>query len=74
MKTYRIELERLKQATHGNGLVELAIDAQIVPRNDARDGTSTSVLSMDESNARVLLSLLKSQLAELDRRKARSQR
>jgi hypothetical protein len=74
VKTYRIELQRLKQATQGNGLVELAIDVQIVPRNDVRDGTSTSVLSMDEANARVLLSLLKSQLSEVDKRKARSQR
>lgn len=74
LKNHRIELQRLKAATHGNGLIELAIDAQIVPRADVRDGTSTSVLSMDESNARVLLSLLKSQLAELDKRKARSQR
>ena len=29
---------------------------------------------MDEANARVLLSLLKSQLADVDKRKARSQR
>ncbi len=74
MKTHHIEVQRLKAATSGNGLVEFAIDAQISPRPVAGDGAPTSVLSLTEANARVLLSLLKGQLADVDKRKARSQR
>lgn len=74
MKTHHIELQRLKAASNGNGLVEFAIDAQVSPRPPASDKAPTSVLSMTEANARVLLSLLKAQLAEADKRKGRSQR
>lgn len=74
LKTHHIELQRLKAATQGSGLVEFAIDAAISPRPPADDKAPTSVLSMSEANARVLLALIKAQLGEIDKRKARSQR
>ncbi len=74
MKTYHIELQRLKAATQGNGLVEFAVDLLVSPRPASDDRTPTSVLGMTEANARVLLSLLKAQLGEIDKKKARSQR
>lgn len=74
MKTYHIELQRWKAAKQGNGLVEFAIDAQVRPLSAAGDAMPTSVLSMSEANARVLMALLKTQLADVDKRKARSQR
>jgi hypothetical protein len=51
------------------------VDATVqvaAPRDD--DGAPTSTLSLSVENARVLLLLLKAQLAEVDARKARSQR
>lgn len=74
MKTYHIELQRLKAAKQGNGLVEFAIDAQMLPQAAGGDAAPTSVLSMTEANARVLMALLKTQLSDVDKRKARSQR
>lgn len=74
MKTHHIEVQKLKAASQGSGLVEFAIDAQVLPRPRDEAHTPTSVLSLSEANARVLLVLLKAQLAEIDKRKARSQR
>ncbi len=75
MKTYQIELQRLKAMSHANGLIEAQIDASVLPASPSPDGsTPTTWLRMTEATARVLQALLKTQLAELDRRKARSQR
>ena len=75
MKTYNIELQRLKAMGHGNGLIEAQIDAAVLPMVNAPDGAApTTVLRMTEATARVLQALLKTQLGELDKRKARSQR
>lgn len=75
MKTYNIELQRLKAMSHGSGLIEAQIDALVLPTTAPRDDApQTSWLSMTEETARVLQALLKTQLAELDKRKARSQR
>ncbi len=74
MKTYQIELQRLKAAKQGNGLVEFAIDAHVAQQAAGGDAAATSVLSMTEANARVLMALLKTQLSDVDKRKARSQR
>lgn len=74
MKTYNIEVQRLKAMTHGNGLVEAQIDALVLPSSTPEGRVPSTVLSMSEATARVLQSLLKTQLAELDRRKGRSQR
>jgi hypothetical protein len=75
VKTYHIELQRLKAMSHGNGLIDAQIDAAVLPVSAAADGaTPTTLLRMTEATARVLQALLKIQLAELDKRKARSQR
>ncbi len=75
MKTYHIEVQRLKAMSHANGLIEAQIEASVLPAPHSADGTTpTTRLLMTEANARVLLALLKTQLAELDKRKARSQR
>lgn len=74
MKTYQIELQRVKAMTNGNGLIEAQIDALVLPATTRDDRTPTTRLSMSEETARVLLLLLKAQLAEFDKRKGRSQR
>jgi len=74
LKTYQIELQRVKAMTNGNGLVEAQIDALVLPHNTPEGRTPSTRLSMSEDNARVLFLLLKQQLGELDKRKGRSQR
>jgi hypothetical protein len=75
VKTYDIEVQRLKAMSHANGLIEAQIDAIVLPRSASQDSsTPTTWLRMTEATARVLQALLKTQLAELDKRKARSQR
>jgi hypothetical protein len=75
LKTYNIELQRLKAMNHADGLIEAQIDAAVLPLAAASDGSTPSTrLHMTEATARVLQALLKTQLAELDKRKARSQR
>lgn len=75
MKTYRIELNKVKAMTLGGGLVQAKIDALVLPNPAQRDGQpETTVLSMSEETARVMFLLLKQQLAEVDGRKGRSQR
>jgi len=75
VKTYRIELNKVKAMVNGKGLIQARIDALVLPQQ-ARDDDppETSVLSMSEETARVLFLLLKAQLAEVDGKKARSQR
>jgi hypothetical protein len=75
MKTYRIEVQRFKGMSNDHGMLEARVDATVLTGNDPRDGDEpTTRLSMTEANARVLQALLKTQLAEIDKRKARSQR
>lgn len=74
MKSYQIELQKIKAMVNRNGLVEARIDALVLPSNARGDDGPGTTLSMDEATARVLLLLLKQQLAEIDGRKARSQR
>jgi hypothetical protein len=77
MKTYAIELQRIKAMSNSHGLVRARVDAtvQTTPGHDDDDSvTPSSTLSLTVENARVLLLLLKAQLAEVDSRKARSQR
>jgi hypothetical protein len=75
MKTFSIELQRIKAMSNSHGLVRARVDAsvQTLPARDD-DGAPSSTLSLTVENARVLLLLLKAQLAEIDSRKARSQR
>jgi len=77
MKTYAIELQHIRAASNNHGLVRIRVDATVqatVPRDDDRGVAPTSMLSFTIEDARVLQLLLKAQLAEVDSRKARSQR
>ena len=74
MKTYTIELQRVKSASNGHGLIQMQIDALVQPLSARDSADPASVLSLTEDNARVLLALLRAQLGEVDKRKARSQR
>ena len=74
VKTYDIEVQRLKSARHDKGVIELGIDALVLPR-PVRDGEpSTSGLRLPVEHARSLLILLKQQLAEVDKSQPRSRR
>lgn len=75
MKTWNIEIQKVKAMANAHGLIRAQIDALVQP-SPARDegGMPSSILSLSEDNARVLLLLLKTQLAELDSRKAKSRR
>jgi uncharacterized membrane protein affecting hemolysin expression len=74
LKTYHIELQRVKAMSNAHGLVRMQIDALVQTLAPQDAGAPTSLLSLTEDNARVLQALLKAQLLEVDKRKARSQR
>ena len=74
MKTYSIEVQRVKAMSNANGLIEAQIDALVLPASTPEGKAPTTRLSMSEETARVLQLLLKGQLAEFDKRKGRSQR
>ena len=75
MKTFNIEIQRIKAMSNSHGLVRATVDAAVQPKPGFGDENEPSTtLSMTVDNARVLLLLLKAQLAEVDSRKARSQR
>jgi hypothetical protein len=74
VKNFRIELQKIKAVGNRSGLIEARIDALVLPASTRDDESPGTTLSMDEATARVLLLLLKQQLAEFDGRKARSQR
>ena len=73
MKTYDIEVQRLKSIKHDKGLIELGMDVLVLPR-PARDDEAASCLHLPVEHARSLLILLKQQLAELDKLQPRSRR
>ncbi len=74
MKTYDIEVQRLKSLRHDRGLIEIAVDALVLPRPARDDEDSTTRLSLPIDHARSLLVLLKQQIAELDKLQPRSRR
>jgi hypothetical protein len=74
VKTYDIEVQRLKSIRHDKGLVEIGIDALVLPRAARDDGPASSCLSLPVEHARSLLLLLKQQIAELDKLQPRSRR
>ena len=75
MKTFNIELQRIKALHDSHGLIVARVDASVLPApNLSDDAAPSTTLSMTVENARVLFLLLKKQLAEVDSRKARSQR
>ena len=74
MKTWNIEIQRVKAMTNTNGLIRAQVDALVQPAAARDEGVPTTLLSLSEDNARVLMLLLKTQLAEFDSRKAKSRR
>jgi hypothetical protein len=74
MKTYDIEVQRLKSTRHDKGMVELGVEVLVLPRPARDDQPATSCLRLPVEHARSLLMLLKQQLAELDKSQPRSRR
>jgi hypothetical protein len=74
MKTYDIELQRLKSVRHDKGLIELGVDVLVLPRPAKGEQSVTSCLSLPVDDARTLLILLKQQLTEIDKLQPRSRR
>lgn len=74
MKTFDIEVQRLKWMKHDKGLIEFGIDALVLPRPVHDDQSATSCLRLPVDHARSLLVLLKQQFAELDKLQPRSRR
>jgi hypothetical protein len=73
MKTYDIEIQRLKSAKQGNGLVSVGVDMLVQPRS-AKDEGTTSHLHLSVDDARTLVILLKQQITEIDKLQPRSRR
>ncbi|MGH6646117.1 hypothetical protein [Aquabacterium sp.] len=73
MKTYDIEIQRLKSAKQQNGLISIGVDLVVQPRA-ARDEAVTSHLHLSVDEARTLLILLKQQITEVDKLQPRSRR
>ena len=74
MKTYDIEVQRLKSLKHDRGLIEIAVDALVLPRPARDDQPASSSLRLPVDHARSLLMLLKQQLGVLDKALPRSRR
>ncbi len=74
MKTYDIEIQRIKSARHDKGVIELGTDLAVLPRQARDDDTPGSCLRLPVEHARTLLILLKQQIAELDKLQPRSRR
>ena len=74
MKIYDIEVQRLKSTRHDKGVIELGVDALVLPKAVRDDQAATSSLRLPVEHARSLLILLRQQLAELDKSQPRSRR
>jgi hypothetical protein len=74
MKPYDIEVQRLKSMRHDKGLLEIGMDALVMPRTVRDDAAAGTCLRLPVEHARTLLLLLKQQLAELDKLQPRSRR
>ena len=74
MKTYDIEVQRLKSMRHDKGLIEVGIDTLVLPRQARDEVSPSSCLRLPVDQARALLVLLKQQFAELDKLQPRSRR
>jgi hypothetical protein len=74
VKTYNIDVQRLKSLRHDKGLIELSIDAAVLPHAARDEGVPQSCVRMPVDQARTLLLLLEQQFAELDKLQPRSRR
>ncbi|SEK65633.1 hypothetical protein SAMN05216359_102571 [Roseateles sp. YR242] len=76
MKTHQIEIQKFKAASNSSthGTMSFKVDALVTARQPVEGIEPSSLITMTEANARVLMALLKTQLAEFDSRKAKSRR
>lgn len=74
MKTYDIDIQRLKSARHDKGVIELGTDLLVSARPARDEGSYSSCLRLSVDDARTLVILLKQQLTELDKLQPRSRR
>lgn len=73
MKTHQIEIQKFKAAANNvHGQVLFKVDATVAPKPPVEGIEPSTVLLMTEQNARVLMALLKTQLAEFDSKKPKS--
>lgn len=73
MKTHQIEIQKFKAAsTNQYGQILFKVDATIAPKTPIEGIEPSSVILMTEQNARVLMALLKAQIAEFDNKKPKS--
>ncbi len=73
MKTHQIEIQKFKAASNNlHGQVLFKIDALVSNRTPVEGFEPSSLLVMTEQNARVLMALLKTQIAEFDSKKPKS--
>jgi hypothetical protein len=73
MKIHTIEVNKFKAASNStNGLVMFKVDAIVTPKQPVEGIEPSSLITMTEANARVLMALLKAQIAEFDGKKAKS--
>jgi hypothetical protein len=74
VKTYDIEVQRLKAMRHNTGAIELQMDALVMAQAQRDEGASVTSLRLSVNDARTLLVLLKQQFVELDKLHPRSRR
>jgi hypothetical protein len=74
VKTYDIEVQRLKSAKLDKGMIELGVDVLVLPRPARDEQSATSCLRVPLEHARSLALLLRQQLAEVDKLQPRSRR
>jgi len=73
MKTHQIEIQKFKAAANNlHGQVLFKVDALVSAKTPLEGIEPSSVLVMTEENARVLMALLKAQIAEFDSKKPKS--
>ncbi|KQV61021.1 hypothetical protein ASC95_06285 [Pelomonas sp. Root1217] len=73
MKTHQIEIQKFKAASaNQHGQIMFKVDAMVTPKTPIDGIEPSSVIVMTEQNARVLMALLKAQIAEIDNKKPKS--
>jgi hypothetical protein len=73
MKTHQIEIQKFKAAANNlHGQVLFKVDALVSAKTPLEGIEPSSMLVMTEENARVLMHLLKAQIAEFDSKKPKS--
>ncbi|MCV2352489.1 hypothetical protein [Paucibacter sp. Y2R2-4] len=73
MKTHTIEIQKFKVASNNtHGQMMFKVDALVTPKAPVEGIEPSTIITLSEANARVLMALLKKQLLEFDSKKARS--